>query len=198
MTHTSGTESLQNGSNQYLRHFSYNVVSYIWCWDHNSSFKSRNCQMSDPWGIKRAGWRNDPGTPPREVCFPKELVAPPWAQQNSMKSASYFAATGSLNPMLPTLKPEDIRPSELHSPLPLGQECHLCLWSLPNEGSTVIVILHFSTVVWLLGQPHKYITMFLHQWHWQKSSTLLLSFPVGVPSTGYVAVLANSPTSKHT
>lgn len=87
MTHTSGTESLQNGSNQYLRHFFYNVVSYIWYWDHNSSFKSRNCQMSDPLGINRAGWRNDPGTPPREVCFPKELVAPPWAQQNSMKSA---------------------------------------------------------------------------------------------------------------
>lgn len=61
------------------------------------------------------------------------------------------------------LQPEDIQPSELHSPLPLGQECCLCLRSLPNEGSTVTVILHFSTVVWLLGQPHKYITVFLHK-----------------------------------
>lgn len=51
--------------------------------------------MSGPEGIKGAGWRNDPKTPPREVCFPEDLVTTPLAQQNSMKSASQLPVAAS-------------------------------------------------------------------------------------------------------
>lgn len=53
------------------------------------------------------------------------------------------------------------------------------------------------TVVRLLGQPHKYITLFVSKGHWQKPYTSILVFPEGASfKAGCVAVLTNSPTSK--